>query len=54
MFKVFFGNPAIVSKLIITAFSNNNQRIARNEILRMDIQFVILTIGQYLVNNFLI
>ena len=46
MYKVFVGNPAIASKLIIIALRNNNQRIALNEILRMGIKFVIA--GQYL------
>ena len=44
--RVIFGNSAKVSKLIIVALRNNNQRFVLNEILRMDIQCVIL--GQYL------
>ena len=46
MLNIFFGNSAIASKLIIIAPRNNNQQIALNEILRMDIKFVIL--GQHL------
>ena len=44
--RLFFGNPALASKLIIAALHNNNQRIAVSVILRMDIKFVIL--GLYL------